>query len=108
MIRFDDLETVALREFQGGRGTIQANIHSDGSNRIVRSTYAPGVSTGYHCHQDSVEIIFILSGECKVIHNERVERLRPGDCHYCKKGDFHAVSNDGNTDLVMYAVVCRQ
>ena len=108
MIRFEEMNTVELRDFQGGNGTILAKIHADGQNRIVRSVYAPGVSTGYHCHPDSAEIIFILSGTCKVIHNEQEERLQPGDCHYCKKGDSHAVINDGTADLVMYAVVCSQ
>ncbi len=108
MINFDKLDTKILHEFQGGNGDIVAKIHADDLNRIVKSVYAPGVSTGYHLHDTSSEIIFILSGSCKVLHDGIEERLNTGDCHYCKKGQSHAVINDGNEDLVMYAVVCTQ
>lgn len=108
MIKFENLDTKILHEFQGGNGDIVAKIHADDLNRIVKSVYAPGVSTGYHTHDDSSEIIFILEGSCKVIHDGVEDRLSVGDCHYCKKGQSHAVVNDGNTDLVMYAVVCMQ
>ena len=108
MIHFESLETQILQEFQGGNGAIQAKIYADELNRIIKSVYAPGVSTGYHCHDVSSEIIFILSGSCKVLLDGKEERLTAGDCHYCKKGESHAVINDGDTDLVMYAVVCSQ
>lgn len=108
MIDFENLETKVLRQFQEGNGDIQAKIYADDLNRIIKSTYAPGVSTGYHCHDTSSEILFVLSGSCKVIHNGKEERLTAGMCHYCKKGDSHAVLNDADEMLVMYAVVCSQ
>lgn len=108
MIEFEKLETKILHEFQGGTGDIEAKIYADSLNRIVKSIYAPGVSTGYHRHEDSSEIIFILSGNCKVIHEGKEERLVNGMCHYCKKGESHAVINDTGEELIMYAVVCSQ
>ena len=108
MIDFESLETKILHQFQGGSGDILAKIYADDLNRIVKSVYTPGVSTGYHCHDTSCEIIFILSGSCKVVHNGKEKRLTAGNCHYCKKGESHAVINDGNEDLIMYAVVCSQ
>lgn len=105
MINFEDLETKFLSNFQGGQGDILAKILADDTHRIIKSTYAPGVSTGYHLHDVSDEIIYILEGSCKVFHNDEEERLLPGDCHYCKLGESHAVVNDGDTDLVMFAVV---
>lgn len=108
MIDFEKLPTTVLHEFKGGNGDIEGKIYADDLNRIVKSVYAPGVSTGYHCHEDSSEIIFILSGSCKVLHEGKEERLTVGNCHYCKKGQSHAVINDTNEDLIMYAVVCSQ
>ena len=108
MIDFDKLPITLLHEFQGGSGDIVAKIHADDLNRIVKSVYAAGVSTGYHCHTDSSEIIFIIEGSCKIIHNGKEERIAQGQCHYCKKGDSHAVINDGDQDLIMYAVVSKQ
>lgn len=108
MIDFDKLNTTVLHAFQGGNGNIQGKIYADEMNRIIKSVYAPGVSTGYHCHDTSSEILYILSGNGKVLHDGKEERLYAGCCHYCKKGQAHAVINDGNTDLVMFAVVCQQ
>ncbi len=108
MIHFDSLETKVLSNFQGGEGTIFAKIAADETHRIIKSSYAPGVSTGYHLHDVSDEIIFILEGTCKVLHEGKEERLSPGDCHYCKLGESHAVINDGNADLVMFAVVTNK
>ena len=108
MIEFEKIEAKILHEFQGGIGDIEAKIYADDLNRIVKSVYAPGTSTGYHRHDDSSEIIFILAGGCKVLHEGKEERLVSGNCHYCKKGESHAVINDSDEDLVMYAVVCSQ
>ncbi len=108
MIDFEALPVSVLHEFRGGTGDINAKVFGDELNRIVKSVYAPGVSTGYHLHDDSSEIIFILSGSCKVIHEGREERVLEGQCHYCKKGESHAVVNDTEEDLVMYAIVCSQ
>ena len=108
MIKFENLDTKILQNFQGGNGDIVAKIHADELNRIVKSVYAPGVSTGYHLHDTSSEIIFILSGSCKAIHEGKEEYLTAGDCHYCKKGQSHAIINNGDDDLVMFAVVCTQ
>ena len=108
MINFEALPVSVLHEFRGGTGDINAKVFGDELNRIVKSVYAPGVSTGYHLHDDSSEIIFILSGSCKVLHEGKEERVSAGQCHYCKKGESHAVINDTEEDLVMYAVVCKQ
>lgn len=108
MIDFESLPITVLHEFKGGNGDIKARLYGDDLNRIVKSVYAPGVSTGYHTHDDSSEIIFILSGSCKVIHNGKESVLTAGQCHYCKKGESHAVINDCDQDLIMYAVVCNQ
>ena len=108
MIEFEKIETKLLHEFQGGTGDIKAKIYTDDLNRIVKSIYAPRVSTGYHRHDDSSEIVFILPGSCKVIHDGKEELLTGGKCHYCKKGESHAIINDTDEQLIMYAVVCSQ
>ncbi len=108
MIELDKIPIKMLHNLSGGNGDIEAHIYADELNRIIKSRYAPGVSTGYHLHEDSSEIIFILEGTCIVRHDGKEERLGVGDCHYCKKGQSHSVVNDGETDLVMYAIVINQ
>ena len=52
--------------------------------------------------------MYFIEGEGKVIHEGREERILPGDCHYCKRGEAHTVINDGKCDLVFFAVVPLQ
>lgn len=105
MINFNAIEPKILKDFQGGQGEILARLMVDDAHRIIHSTYAPGASTGYHLHDASDEIIFILEGSCKVLHQGKEERLNPGDCHYCRLGESHAIINDGSKELKMFAVV---
>ena len=41
----------------------------------------------------------------KVLYDGEYEPLQAGSCHYCPKGHTHALINDGNEDLVFYAVL---
>lgn len=105
MICFDKMDDTLLEHFFGGDGTFRAKMFNDGMNKILKGTLTPGASIGEHVHDTSSEIIFILSGEGTVIHNGKAERIAATDCHYCKKGESHSLINNGEYDLVFYAVV---
>ncbi len=108
MIDFHTLSETVLPQFNGGEGTFFAKIFNDGTNKILRGRLPKGASIGLHCHQTSSEVIFILSGEGKAILNGTEEKLVAGNCHYCPKGQSHALMNVGDEDLVFYAVVPQQ
>lgn len=108
LIQFDLMENTVLPNFYGGDGEMVAKMFRDGQNKILKGTLAPGCNIGLHRHETSSEIIFILSGEGNVVFDDHSEPLLAGDCHYCPKGHEHALRNDGNVDLVFYAVVPEQ
>ena len=108
MIKFDSVEEKELLAFKGGEGALNAKMLTDELNKILMGRLEPGSSIGLHTHEDSSEIMYFISGSGKTIHNGKEERILPGDCHSCKKGEAHTVINDGDNDLIFFAVVPMQ
>ena len=107
-LQFSKLPVTFLEHFYGGEGALQANMHVDAYNKILYGRLVPGATIGYHQHETSSEVIYILSGTGKTVTDGVEETLMAGDCHYCKKGQFHSLANAGEDDLVFFAVVPKQ
>ena len=85
-----------------------ARMYTDELTKIMRGTLEPGASIGMHTHETNSEMIYILSGNGKVLYDNGEESLSAGDCHYCPKGHAHSLMNDGEENLVFFAVVPEQ
>ena len=107
-IQFENLPEKRLESFWGGEGALCAKMHVDEHNKILRGVLAPGHSIGYHEHDTSSEIIYIISGKGKTVTDGVEESVTVGDCHYCEKGQHHRLINDGDEDLVFFAVIPQQ
>ncbi len=106
---FNTMEESVFPNFLGGEGALRAKMYVDELGKILRGVLDPGCSIGYHTHETSSEIIYILSGTGKVRVEDREESLKPGDCHYCPKGRSHALINDSDDGpLEFFAVVPNQ
>lgn len=115
ILKFDQIELSHLPEFKGGEKELAANMFFDGTNRIFKGCLVPGASIGVHAHDDSCEVIFIISGDGKIYESapdgtEKTQEVHTGDCLYCPKGHTHSLSNPSasESDLVFYAVVPKQ
>ena len=104
-IDFKKVEKQVLPKFKGGEKQLVAKMFADEHNRIMKARLVPGASIGMHTHDTSSEIIYVLSGQGRAVCNGSEERLQAGDCHYCPKGFAHTLINDGDDDLVFFAVV---
>ena len=108
MIDFKNIPTAVLPAFKGGEGQLTAHMVTDDLNRILHATLAPGHSIGLHTHDTSSEIMYFLSGKGTVTTDGVAETVTAGLCHYCRKGSAHTLVNDGEEDLVFFAVVPQQ
>ncbi len=108
LIDFSAVETQVIPNFLGGEGEIRAQMHADGLNRILHGILLPGSSIGWHTHETSSEIVYILSGTGKVKVEGGEEPLKAGDCHYCPKGQAHSLINNSGGPLEFFAVVPNQ
>ena len=114
ILKFDEIEVSHLPEFKGGEKELAANMFFDGTNRIFKGRLVPGASIGVHTHDDSCEVIFILSGKGSILEKEpgasegTLRSVTAGNCLYCPKGHTHSLMNTSDEDLVFYAVVPKQ
>lgn len=108
MIDFNKIPEKLMPDFQGGEGVTAARMFVDDKTKIMRLTLAPGASIGMHCHEDSCEVIYVLSGTGTAILDGVEETVEAGECHYCPKGHTHSFINKGKKDLVFFAVVPQQ
>ena len=116
ILKLDEIGLSHMPEFKGGTKELAANMFFDGTNRIFRGCLVPGASIGVHTHEDSCEMIFIISGNGSVLEAEpgmestpETSEVTAGDCLYCQKGHSHSLVNTSETeDLVFYAAVPKQ
>ena len=116
IIKLDEIALSHMAEFKGGKKEFAANMFFDGANRIFKGYLVPGASIGVHTHEDSCEVIFILSGNGSLYEKEpedvdgTYKDVQAGDCLYCPKGHTHSLMNPeaAEEDLVFYAVVPQQ
>ena len=102
------METTHIPNFLGGEGVLHAQMHVDERNRILHGILPPGSSIGWHIHETSSEIIYVLSGAGKVRMENGEEAVKAGQCHYCPKGQAHSLINNSGGDLEFFAVVPNQ
>lgn len=107
-IEFDKIPLKVIPNFNGGEKEFETRMYIDDMNKIFKGKLKPGCSIGLHTHNTSSEIIYVLSGKGKLVNLDVTERVGPGDCHYCKKGESHTFINDGDEDIEFFAVVCNQ
>ena len=104
-IEFDKLEETVQEHFRGGEGSMTSRKYADDKIKISLGRLSPGGSIGLHTHEESSEIVYVLSGTGKALYGGGEERLAPGDCHYCPEGHAHSLINDGTQTLEFFAVV---
>ena len=108
VIDFNNIELSIQPHFKGGEGDNKSRIFFDGVNRIASGCLEPGCTIGYHSHDTSCEMIYILSGKARCLYDDGEEFLSPGQCHYCPKGHSHSLINDSPTEPLTYLAIVPQ
>ena len=105
IIDFSKIQEEALFNFKGGEGELDTRNFIDSKNKVMMSRLKPGASSGYHTHEQNSEIDYIISGKGHFRYDDGVESFGPGSVHYCPMGHSHAMFNDGDADVVYFAIV---
>jgi len=105
LVDFNKIEEEKLMEFKGGKKFLAGKFHTDELVKILKGRLEPGATVGKHTHEKDSEIIYVLSGTGKAFYDDGEERLVPGMCHYCPNGHAHGLENDGDEDLIFFAIV---
>ncbi|MFR1517585.1 MAG: cupin domain-containing protein [Clostridia bacterium] len=108
MIDFEKIDNQIIPNFRGGSKEVSARMFVDSLNKIMFGELKPGASIGMHTHETSSEIIYFVQGTGKMLYDGVSEKIHSGLCHYCPKGHAHSMINDGDENLVFFAVVPEQ
>ncbi len=108
VIDFNNMDEERLPEFKGGKGAYNAKRYSADEIKIMHGRLEPGSSIGLHSHETNSEVIYVLSGTAEFIYDDGTETVSAGECHYCPKGHSHSMMNNGDEDLIFFAVVPEQ
>lgn len=105
IIDYNNIEEEHIEKFKGGEGCIFTRNFIDSENKIMQSRLKPHSSSGYHTHEGTSEIVYIISGTGYFMYDGQREDFHAGDVHYCPMGHGHAMHNDGEEDVVYFAIV---
>jgi len=106
IIDYNNINEEANMDFKGGKGLLATRNFIDEKHKIMMSKLAPGASSGYHKHVGNCEIVYIISGRGYFDYDDTTERVEASSVHYCPEGHSHSMHNDGDEDLVYFAIVC--
>ena len=108
LIDFSAIPESVIPNMRGGEKEACMRTFQDGMCKIMQGRLVPGASIGLHTHETNCEVVYVLSGTGKYVYDGKDEPLSPGVCHYCPKGHAHTLINDGEQDLIFFAVVPEQ
>ena len=110
--RKKDFRKETRTEMRGGNGTVKfERVWERGTELksqarlFSRLILDPGVSIGWHIHENEEEIFLVLEGRALVSDNGREEILETGDSIITQSGEGHSVACLGDTPLVLLAVI---
>ncbi|NOZ92303.1 cupin domain-containing protein [bacterium 3DAC] len=102
----------AYENFRGGKGTIYItwfveDMPYNGSplRKIALVEVPPGASVGFHVHEGTEEVYYVLSGKAKYIDGDKEVVITGGTITITPEGTGHGVENIGEDTLKLLAVI---
>lgn len=84
----------------GGNGVIKSKMFINNKCKIIKAILEPNASMGKHTQKNN-EFIYVISGQAKIIIEDKEEILNKDEVHYCPFGSIHEIYNNTNKDLVL-------
>ena len=107
-IDLKEIKEEEINSFHGGKGSIVLKRITKKDVTVISARLKPNSSVGMHKHLTDSETIYVISGKGKTICDGETELLQAGSVTLCPVGYSHCLINDGDEDLVFFAVVPKQ
>ena len=105
-INFNEIEAKELVNFKDGEKSVFMQAFSDDNNKVAMLRLPAGASIGLHRHEGTSETIFVIEGSGEMLEDDgSIVPLKPGDVSYCPEGCQHSLRNNGDGELVVFAVI---
>lgn len=97
---------------RGGNGAVtithlwqKGEMNAGNCRMAAILTLPPGAGIGYHTHENEEEIFYVIKGSAMLDDNGVTRTIKPGDTSLTGNGAGHSLSNAGDDDLVVMAVI---
>jgi len=100
-----NMDPKPMAHFKGGEGEALVRMHADEMGKVAQITLPVGASIGYHTHEDSYEVIYVLSGCGTCYDGDQVYPVSAGMVQYCPQFDGHSIVNTGTEDLRLLGII---
>lgn len=104
-IDFSAIKEEKVGNLQGGEGFALRRMYDDGTSRIMHMELEKGASVGYHIHDKSCEIIYVLEGSALVKYDDESYTIESGMVEYCPRNHSHSITNLKDEVFVAVAIV---
>ena len=105
LLNIFDMEPKPVHGFKGGEGTALVRMHQDDMGKVAQITLPVGASIGPHVHEDSYEVIYVLSGCGTCYDGDQVYPVSAGMVQYCPQFAGHSIVNTGTEDLRLLGII---
>ena len=105
LLDFSNIPAKAIPAFKGGTGEAIVRMHADDLGKVARITLHPGASIGPHVHDDSYEVVYVLSGCGTCYDGDQVYPVSAGMVQYCPQHEGHSIVNTGTEDLRLLGII---
>ena len=105
ILDFSNIPVNPIAGFKGGEGEALVRMHNDQLGKVARITLPVGASIGYHVHDDSYEVVYVLSGAGTCYDGDQVYPLSAGMVQYCPQHEGHSIVNTGTENLELLGII---
>ena len=106
-INFDELSEIEVPNMNGGNGIVKSKMFMNSDCKIIKAVLEPNASMGKHTQKNN-EFIYVISGQAKIVIENKEEIINEGEVHYCPFGSTHEIYNNTNEDLVLLDITAEK
>jgi mannose-6-phosphate isomerase-like protein (cupin superfamily) len=109
--RAEEMRLETMVELRGGKGNVEATHILEGDElngkgrMFARMTLKPGTSIGFHKHEGSFDVYYILQGVGVYNDNGVAIPVKAGDMGIVEDGGSHGLENTSSADLEIISIV---
>ena len=91
-INFNELKEFNVPYMNDGNGIVKSKMFLNDDYKIIKAILEPNASMGKHTQKNN-EFIYVISGQARIVIDEKEEIVNKDEVHYCPLGSTHEIYN---------------
>lgn len=106
-IIFNELNEIEVSNMNGGNGAVKSKTFMNNDCKIIKAVLKPNTSMEKHIQKNN-EFIYVISGQARIIIENKEEIISKDEVHYCPYGSTHEIYNNTDEDLVLLDITVEK